>query len=155
MTKYIHSGKAEKFTSLVTWKISSLELTQAQDLGPNTNMGHVPWLSEGLELWAKKKLENPKSWYNLYKMKVWTKYHGKLKPASVFFADTLWEPWIRITCMHFLKTTKWDETPSIIKKNQSTQKKGNTRNKMEGPTSKKTKEPPKRANHNVLLVHFL
>jgi len=24
---------------------------------------------------------------------------------------------------------------------------GNTRNKMEGPTSKKAKEPPKRANH--------
>jgi len=34
-------------------------------------------------------------------------------------------------------------------KNQSTQKRGNTRNKMEGPTSKKTKEPPKRANHKV------
>jgi hypothetical protein len=31
--------------------------------------------------------------------------------------------------------------------NQSTEKGGNTRNKMEGPTSKKTKEPPKRANH--------
>jgi hypothetical protein len=31
--------------------------------------------------------------------------------------------------------------------NQSTQKRGNTRNKREGPTSKKTKESPKRANH--------
>jgi hypothetical protein len=32
-------------------------------------------------------------------------------------------------------------------KNQSTQQRGNTRNKMEGPASKKTKELPKRANH--------
>jgi hypothetical protein len=31
--------------------------------------------------------------------------------------------------------------------NQSTQNRVNTRNKMEGPTSKTTKEPPKRANH--------
>jgi len=32
--------------------------------------------------------------------------------------------------------------------NQSTQKKeGKTRNKMEGPASKKTNEPPKRANN--------
>jgi hypothetical protein len=30
---------------------------------------------------------------------------------------------------------------------QSTQKRGNTRNKMERPTSTKTKEPPKRVNH--------
>jgi hypothetical protein len=31
--------------------------------------------------------------------------------------------------------------------NQSTQKRGETRNRMEGPMSKKTKEPPKRVNH--------
>jgi hypothetical protein len=37
--------------------------------------------------------------------------------------------------------------PCQSKINQSTQKRVNTRNKMEGPTSKKTKEPPKRANH--------
>ncbi len=44
--------------------------------------------------------------------------------------------------------------------NQSTQKRVNTRNKMEGLTSKQTKEPPKRANHkgnikfpNPLLSH--
>jgi hypothetical protein len=37
--------------------------------------------------------------------------------------------------------------PCQSKINQSTQKRGNTTNKMEGPTSKKTKEPPKRANH--------
>ncbi len=30
--------------------------------------------------------------------------------------------------------------------NQSTQKNGKARNKMEGPMSKKTNEPPKRAN---------
>jgi hypothetical protein len=41
-----------------------------------------------------------------------------------------------------------DETLSIIKKkNQSIKKRGNTRNKMKGPMSKKTNEPPKRANH--------
>jgi hypothetical protein len=38
-----------------------------------------------------------------------------------------------------------DETlPNITK---TSKKGGNTRNKMEGPTSKKTKEPPKRVNH--------
>jgi hypothetical protein len=33
----------------------------------------------------------------------------------------------------------------------------NTRNKMEGPTSKKTKEPPKRVNHkgNIKFANFL
>jgi hypothetical protein len=31
--------------------------------------------------------------------------------------------------------------------NQSTRKRENIKNKMEGLTSKKTKEPPKRANH--------
>jgi len=36
--------------------------------------------------------------------------------------------------------------PCQSKINQSTRKKVNTRNKMEGLTSKKTKEPPKRAN---------
>jgi hypothetical protein len=31
--------------------------------------------------------------------------------------------------------------------NQNTQKKGKTMNKMEGPKSKRTNEPPKKANH--------
>jgi hypothetical protein len=39
-----------------------------------------------------------------------------------------------------------DETLPITNKPKHP-KKGNTRNKMEGPTSKKTKELPKRANH--------
>ncbi len=39
-----------------------------------------------------------------------------------------------------------DETLPIINKPKH-QKRGNTRNKMEGSTFKKTKEPPKRANH--------
>jgi hypothetical protein len=39
-----------------------------------------------------------------------------------------------------------DETLPIINKPKHPQR-GNTRNKMEGLTSKKTKEPPKRANH--------
>jgi hypothetical protein len=35
-------------------------------------------------------------------------------------------------------------------------KRGNTRNKVEGPMCKKTKEPPKRANHkgNVKLLNL-
>jgi hypothetical protein len=40
-----------------------------------------------------------------------------------------------------------DGTLPIINKLKHLKKKGNTRNKMEGPTSKKTKEPPKRVNH--------
>jgi hypothetical protein len=44
------------------------------------------------------------------------------------------------------KREKNDETLPIIK-NQSTQKRRNTRNKMERSTSKKTKEPPKKVNH--------
>jgi hypothetical protein len=40
-----------------------------------------------------------------------------------------------------------DKNLLIIKKNQSTQKRGNTKNKMKGPMSKKTNEPPKKANH--------
>ncbi len=39
-----------------------------------------------------------------------------------------------------------DETLPIINKPKHP-KKRNTRNKMEGPTSKKTKESPKRVNH--------
>jgi hypothetical protein len=39
-----------------------------------------------------------------------------------------------------------DETLPIINKPKHP-KKGNTKNKMEGPTSKKTKESPKKANH--------
>ncbi len=39
-----------------------------------------------------------------------------------------------------------DETLPIINKPKHP-KRGNTRNKMEGSTSKKTKESPKRANH--------
>jgi hypothetical protein len=31
--------------------------------------------------------------------------------------------------------------------NQNTQRKGNPKNKMEGPTSKKTNEPPKMVDH--------
>jgi hypothetical protein len=34
--------------------------------------------------------------------------------------------------------------PYQSKKTKSTEKRGKTRNKMEGPTSKKTKEPPKK-----------
>jgi hypothetical protein len=33
-------------------------------------------------------------------------------------------------------------------------KKGNTNNKMEGPTSKKTKKPPKKVNH-IRTIKFL
>jgi len=44
------------------------------------------------------------------------------------------------------KEKKNDETLPIMKI-QSTQKRRNTRNKMEGSTSKKTKEPPKKVNH--------
>jgi len=40
-----------------------------------------------------------------------------------------------------------DETLPITNKPKHLKKGGNKRNKMEGPTSKKTKEPPKRANH--------
>jgi hypothetical protein len=40
-----------------------------------------------------------------------------------------------------------DETLPIINKSKHPKRRWNTRNKMEGPTSKKTKEPPKRANH--------
>jgi hypothetical protein len=40
-----------------------------------------------------------------------------------------------------------DETLSIISNPKHPKKRGNARNKMEGPTSKKTKEPPKRVKH--------
>jgi hypothetical protein len=40
-----------------------------------------------------------------------------------------------------------DETLPIKNKQKHLKKKGNTKNKMEGPTSNKTKEPPKRTNH--------
>jgi hypothetical protein len=40
-----------------------------------------------------------------------------------------------------------DETLLIINKPKHPKKRGNTRNKMERPTSKKTKEPPKKVNH--------
>jgi hypothetical protein len=36
----------------------------------------------------------------------------------------------------------------IINKPKHPNKRGNTRNKMEGPMSKKTKEPTKRTNHD-------
>jgi hypothetical protein len=39
-----------------------------------------------------------------------------------------------------------DETLPIIHKPKHPQKRGNTKNKMEGPTSKKTKEPSKGTN---------
>jgi hypothetical protein len=51
-----------------------------------------------------------------------------------------------------------DETLPIINKPKHPKKnKGNKRNKMEGPTSKKTKEPPKRVNHkgNIKLLNPL
>jgi hypothetical protein len=44
------------------------------------------------------------------------------------------------------KREKNDGTLPIMK-NQNTQKRKNTRNKMEGSTSKKIKEPPKKVNH--------
>ncbi len=45
-------------------------------------------------------------------------------------------------------TKNGDETLPIINKLKHPKKKwGNTRNKMKAPMSKKTKEPPKRANH--------
>ncbi len=43
--------------------------------------------------------------------------------------------------------TEDDETLPIINKLNHPKKRGNTRNKMEAPMSKKTKQPPKRANH--------
>jgi hypothetical protein len=47
--------------------------------------------------------------------------------------------------------------PCQLNRNQSTQIRENTRNKMEGPTTKKAKEPPKRANHkgNIKFLNFL
>jgi hypothetical protein len=52
-----------------------------------------------------------------------------------------------------------DETLPIINKPKYPKKKGgqNTRNKMKGPTSKKTKESPKRANHkgNMKLINCI
>jgi hypothetical protein len=41
----------------------------------------------------------------------------------------------------------YNETLPIIIKPKHPKKGGNTRNKMEGPMSKKTKEAPKRVNH--------
>jgi hypothetical protein len=40
-----------------------------------------------------------------------------------------------------------DETLPIINKPKHPKKRGNTKNKMEGPMSKETKEPPKQVNH--------
>jgi hypothetical protein len=40
-----------------------------------------------------------------------------------------------------------DETLRIINKPKHQKKRGNTRNKMEGPMSKKQKESPKKVNH--------
>jgi hypothetical protein len=40
-----------------------------------------------------------------------------------------------------------DETLPIIKKTKAPKKRAKTKNKMEGPMSKKTKETPKRVNH--------
>jgi hypothetical protein len=42
MTKYIHSVKAEKFSS--DRKIFNSKTYTCSSLGPTTNMGHVPWL---------------------------------------------------------------------------------------------------------------
>jgi hypothetical protein len=47
-----------------------------------------------------------------------------------------------------IKPAPVDETLPIINKPKQPKKKGgNTRNKMEGSTSKKTREPSKRVNH--------
>jgi hypothetical protein len=45
--------------------------------------------------------------------------------------------------------------PCQIRNKPKHPNRGNTRNKMEGPTSKKTKEPPKRANHkgNIMFPY--
>jgi hypothetical protein len=48
----------------------------------------------------------------------------------------------------------FDETLPIINKPKHPKKGGNTRNKMERPTSKKTKEPPKRVNHTGNIKFF-
>jgi hypothetical protein len=42
MTEYIHSVKAEKFSS--DRKIFKSKTYKCSSLGPTTNMGHVPWL---------------------------------------------------------------------------------------------------------------
>jgi len=42
MTKYIHSVKAEKFSS--NMKIFKSKTYTCSSLGPTANMGHVPWL---------------------------------------------------------------------------------------------------------------
>jgi hypothetical protein len=49
-------------------------------------------------------------------------------------------------CSTYITSKKNDETLLIII-NQNTQKKEKTRNKMERPMSKKTKEPLKKVNH--------
>jgi hypothetical protein len=63
---------------------------------------------------------------------------GELKPQQPAFPYTA--P---------LTQTLNDETLPIINKPKHPKKRGKTRNKMEGPNSKKTKEPPKRANHKA------
>jgi hypothetical protein len=44
--------------------------------------------------------------------------------------------------------------PCQSNKNQSIKKRVITRNKMEGPTFKKKKEPPKRANHKGNIIYI-
>jgi hypothetical protein len=55
-------------------------------------------------------------------------------------------PYFSLSVYLFFFYLLLNETLPIIT-NQSTLKRGDTRNKMEEPTSKKTKEPPSLANH--------
>ncbi len=50
-----------------------------------------------------------------------------------------------------------DETLTIVHKSKHGTRGKTRRNKMEGPTFKKTKEPPKRANHkgNIKFLNAL
>jgi hypothetical protein len=59
---------------------------------------------------------------------------------------------LSLSLKSYWQQIKNDETLPIIN-NQSTQKRGKTKNKMEGPMSKKTKEPPKKANHKKVTTH--
>jgi hypothetical protein len=66
---------------------------------------------------------------------------------------------ILVWSQYQVKTYASDETLPIINKPKHPKKKKreNTRNKMKGPTSKKTKEPPKRANDkgNMKLINCI
>jgi hypothetical protein len=53
---------------------------------------------------------------------------------------------VKLKFLALLSDLNDDETPRIINKPKD-KKKGKTKNKMEGPMSKKTKENPKKVNH--------